>query len=109
VLDDTFLSSERVVLGLMKSYVQCESSPLFLLFARGCIHHCYTLADFKNPDDPHDKSFDSHPTDYPVGELEFPNSGATERYVFRLPLLPCVHGVWQCALSPHVAMLRSFL
>ncbi|KAI0247837.1 hypothetical protein BJV78DRAFT_863147 [Lactifluus subvellereus] len=60
VLDDTFLSSEKVVLRLMKSYVQY----------------------FKNPNDPHDKSFDPHPTDYPVGELEFPNSGATERYVF---------------------------
>ena len=25
VLDDTFLSSEKVVLGIMKSYVQCKS------------------------------------------------------------------------------------
>ncbi|KAH8978675.1 hypothetical protein EDB92DRAFT_140460 [Lactarius akahatsu] len=65
VLDDSLLSSEKVVLRLMKSYVRY----------------------FKNPNDPYDKSFDPHPTDYPVGELEFPNSGATERYVFPL-LLP---------------------
>ncbi|SRR5258708_7292377 len=43
---------------------------------------CDIPTDFKNPNDPHDRSFDPHPTDYPVGELEFPNSGATERYVF---------------------------
>src|SRR5712671_780438 len=47
---------------------------------------CITLttlsyADFKNQNDPHDRSFDPHPIDYPVGELEFPNSGASERYV----------------------------
>lgn len=30
VLDDTFLSSEIVVLGIMKSYVQCQLWPLFL-------------------------------------------------------------------------------
>jgi hypothetical protein len=59
VFDDAFLSSEKVVLRLMKSYVQY----------------------FNNPNDPHDRSFDPHPTDYPVGELEFPNSGASERYV----------------------------
>jgi len=37
--------------------------------------------DFKNPNDPQDRSFDPHPTNYPVGELEFPNSGASERCV----------------------------
>jgi hypothetical protein len=56
------------------------SSPLF--FAYRCIDHHYFPSDFKNPNDPHDRSFDPHPTDYPIGELEFPNSGATERYVF---------------------------
>ncbi|KAI0288883.1 hypothetical protein BC826DRAFT_650488 [Russula brevipes] len=73
VLDDTFLSSEKVVLRLMKTYVQY----------------------FQNLNDPNDRSFDPHPTDYPVGELEFPNSGATERYVFHLfvPPLSYVHGV----------------
>jgi [histone H3]-lysine79 N-trimethyltransferase len=78
VLDDSLLSSENVVLSLMKSYVQCQSP----LFASTYVGHHYFLLDFKNPNDPYDKSFDPHPTDYPVGELEFPNSGATERYVF---------------------------
>lgn len=64
------------------------------------VYHCNIPTDFNNPNDPHDRSFDPHPTDYPVGELEFPNSGATERYVSHLFLLPYVHGVWQCALSP---------
>jgi H3 lysine-79-specific histone-lysine N-methyltransferase len=36
---------------------------------------------FRNPNDPTDKTFDPHPTDYPVVELEYPNSGACERYV----------------------------
>lgn len=63
MLDDTFLSSEIVVLRIMKSYVQY----------------------FKNPNDPHDRSFDPHPTNYPVGELEFPNSGASERYILLAP------------------------
>ncbi|KAH9992511.1 histone methylation protein DOT1-domain-containing protein [Russula compacta] len=61
--DDAFLSSEKVVLRLMKSYVRY----------------------FKNPNDPHDRYFDPHPTDYPVAELEFPNTGATERYILLAP------------------------
>ncbi|KAI0297535.1 S-adenosyl-L-methionine-dependent methyltransferase [Multifurca ochricompacta] len=73
ILDETLLSSERVVLRLMKSYVQ----SMFTFF--------YSLQDFKNPNDPHDRSFNPHPTDYPVGELEFPNSGATERYILLAP------------------------
>jgi [histone H3]-lysine79 N-trimethyltransferase len=35
---------------------------------------------FRNPDDPNDTSFDPHPTLYPVAELEYPNTGASERY-----------------------------
>ena len=60
--------------------------PFFSLFA--CTYAYLTIPyhsshiDFKNPNDPHDRSFDPHPTNYPVGELEFPNSGASERYVF---------------------------
>src|SRR5712672_3143746 len=68
---------------------------------------CFTLttlsyADFKNPNDPHDGSFDPHPTDYPVSELEFPNSGASEWYVSPIFfLLPHVHGIWRYPfLSP---------
>ncbi len=70
------------------------SSPPLPLFASSHVHPYFSSPDFKNPNDPHDKSFDPHPTDYPVGELEFPNSGATERYVFHL-IAPYVHGVWQ--------------
>lgn len=40
--------------------------------------------DFKNPDDPDDKSFQPHPTDYPVVELEYPNTGASEKYAYSL-------------------------
>ena len=36
VFDDAFLSSEKVVLRLMKSYVRCQSSPLF-----SCMHHTH--------------------------------------------------------------------
>ncbi|KAH9028320.1 hypothetical protein EDB84DRAFT_279207 [Lactarius hengduanensis] len=81
VLDDSFLSSEKVVLRLMKSYVRY----------------------FKNPNDPYDKSFDPHPTDYPVGELEFPNSGATERYVFP----PCSLHPWRLAIPPSILRVAT--
>ncbi|CAA7264669.1 unnamed protein product [Cyclocybe aegerita] len=60
---DSFLSSEMVVKKLMKSY----------------------KAYFKNPNDPNDKSFEPHPTDYPVVELEFPNKGASERFILLAP------------------------
>lgn len=56
-------------------------SPSSLAAMLTVAHHSYSHVDFKNPDDPHDKSFDAHPTNYPVGELEFPNSGASERCV----------------------------
>ncbi|KAF8971602.1 hypothetical protein BDZ97DRAFT_1607554, partial [Flammula alnicola] len=35
-----------------------------------------------NPDD---LSFDPHPTNYPVAELEYPNSGASERFILLAP------------------------
>ncbi|RDB28649.1 Histone-lysine N-methyltransferase, H3 lysine-79 specific [Hypsizygus marmoreus] len=57
------LSSEMVVKRLMKSY----------------------KAYFKNPDDPRDYSFKPHPTNYPVVELEYPNTGAVERFVLLAP------------------------
>ena len=38
------------------------------------------LADFKNPDDPDDTSFEPHPENYPVAYLEYPNDDAQERY-----------------------------
>ncbi|KAF8168375.1 hypothetical protein B0H34DRAFT_57428 [Crassisporium funariophilum] len=54
---DTHLSSEMVVKRLMKSY----------------------KSYFKNLDDLTDESFAPHPTNYPVVELEYPNTGASER------------------------------
>ncbi|KDR84720.1 hypothetical protein GALMADRAFT_233024 [Galerina marginata CBS 339.88] len=57
------LSSEIVVKRLMKSY----------------------KSYFKNPNDPIDKTFDPHPTNYPVVELEYPNSGASERFILLAP------------------------
>jgi hypothetical protein len=65
--------------------------PFFIplpLFASSHVHPYFSYLDFKNPNDPHDDSFDPHPTNYPVAELEFPNSGATERYVFSASLFP---------------------
>ncbi|KAG7090656.1 hypothetical protein E1B28_009755 [Marasmius oreades] len=57
------MSPEEVVRRLMKSY----------------------KGYFKNPDDPNDKSFEPHPTNYPVVELEYPNTGACERYILLQP------------------------
>lgn len=69
-----YLSSEVVVKRLMKSYKACKlpvPSPL-----PSTIH---PPPDFKNPNDPNDTSFKPHPTDYPVVELEYPNTRAIER------------------------------
>ncbi|KIM48470.1 hypothetical protein M413DRAFT_36140, partial [Hebeloma cylindrosporum] len=35
--------------------------------------------------DPDDKSFEPHPTDYPFVDLEYPNSGAKERFILLAP------------------------
>ena len=43
--------------------------------------HVLTVTDFKNPNDPNDISFQAHPENYPVAELEYPNTGAKERSV----------------------------
>ncbi|KDQ54976.1 hypothetical protein JAAARDRAFT_134579 [Jaapia argillacea MUCL 33604] len=59
----SFLSCEDVVKRLMRSY----------------------KAYFKNPDDPNDKSFDPHPTDYPVIEIEYPNEYASEKFILLAP------------------------
>ncbi|KAF8876503.1 S-adenosyl-L-methionine-dependent methyltransferase, partial [Infundibulicybe gibba] len=56
------LSSEMVVKRLMKSY-----------------------KNFKNHDDPSDRSFQPHPTNYPFAELEYPNTGASERFILLAP------------------------
>ncbi|KAF7437292.1 Nucleosomal histone H3-Lys79 methylase [Pleurotus ostreatus] len=59
----TFWSSEAVVKRLMRTYVSY----------------------FRNPQDSNDRSFEPHPTDYPYAELEYPNSGAVERYILLQP------------------------
>ncbi|RXW15085.1 hypothetical protein EST38_g10773 [Candolleomyces aberdarensis] len=58
-----FLSSEEVVKRLMKSY----------------------KSYFMDPNDPENRCFDPHPTDYPVVELEYPNTNAKERYILLAP------------------------
>ncbi|EKM60394.1 uncharacterized protein PHACADRAFT_132924 [Phanerochaete carnosa HHB-10118-sp] len=58
-----FTSSEDIVRRVMKGYV----------------------AFFKNPDDPEDKSFQPHPTRYPVAELEYPNTFAAEKFILLEP------------------------
>ncbi|THH17203.1 hypothetical protein EW146_g3567 [Bondarzewia mesenterica] len=62
-----FRSNEMVVLELIEKGISV-----------------YT-AYFRNPKDKTDKSFEPHPTDYPVGELEYPNTGASERYILLAP------------------------
>ncbi|ESK95490.1 histone-lysine n-methyltransferase [Moniliophthora roreri MCA 2997] len=57
------VSSEQVVCRLMKSY----------------------KAYFRNPDDSTDKRFEPHPTNYPVCELEYPNTDSIERFVLLQP------------------------
>ncbi|KAK7688168.1 hypothetical protein QCA50_008538 [Cerrena zonata] len=42
-------------------------------------------AYFKNPSDPEDTSFEPHSTNYPITELEYPNSFASERFVLLEP------------------------
>ena len=67
----------------MKSYIRCPSRSLFPPFR---FQSCLPSACFSHPDF-NDKTFDPHPTDHFFGELEFPNSSATERYVYYSPLL----------------------
>ncbi|KAI0820629.1 DOT1-domain-containing protein [Trametes gibbosa] len=58
-----FLSSESIVRDLMKGY----------------------KAYFANPEDTEDRSFDPHPTHYPYATLEYPNTGASERFILLAP------------------------
>ncbi|THV06753.1 DOT1-domain-containing protein [Dendrothele bispora CBS 962.96] len=56
-------SSAKVVEGLMKNY----------------------KAYFRNPEDPDDTSFEPHPEKYPWVMLEYPNSGASEKFILLAP------------------------
>ncbi|KAF5370802.1 hypothetical protein D9758_002119 [Tetrapyrgos nigripes] len=60
---DDHSSSAKVVEGLMKNY----------------------KAYFKNPEDPDDTSFEPHPQKYPWVVLEYPNTGASEKFILLAP------------------------
>jgi H3 lysine-79-specific histone-lysine N-methyltransferase len=70
-----FISSEHVVKGLMRTYKQCAST-----LHKSVFMSLMVVVVFSNLDDPQDTSFHPHPTNYPTAELEYPNSGASERY-----------------------------
>ena len=74
-----FRSNEMVVVDLIDKgvthYVACTHNLCLLK------HSAHIPLDFRNPDDPTDKSFEPHPANYPVAELEFPNTGSSERFV----------------------------
>ena len=48
------------------------------------------MQDFRNPDDPDDKSFEVE--SFPTADLEYPNNYANEKCVFRPPFLLRSHG-----------------
>ncbi|KAF9478541.1 DOT1-domain-containing protein [Pholiota conissans] len=60
---EDYLSSEKVVRRLMKSY----------------------KAFFKNPNDDKDKTFEPDPVNPPMVDLEYPNSGAIESFILLAP------------------------
>jgi len=71
---DGFLGSEDIVRRLVKSYKTCVC---YLSAPQACFS---LITDFKNPNDPNDISFEAHPENYPLAELEYPNTGAKERF-----------------------------
>ncbi|TFK79576.1 DOT1-domain-containing protein [Polyporus arcularius HHB13444] len=82
-----FLSSEIVVQRLMKGYISY----------------------FKNPHDPDDMSWEPHPTKYPVAELEYPNSGASERFILLIPRDHEHYNPLICLESSLHAMVKHYL
>ncbi|KAI0762345.1 S-adenosyl-L-methionine-dependent methyltransferase [Fomes fomentarius] len=65
--------------------------------------------DFKNPDDPDDKSFQPHPTDYPVVELEYPNTGASEKFILLQPKDPDHYNPIMCLQDTLHTMIEHYL
>ncbi|KAJ7451115.1 histone-lysine N-methyltransferase [Mycena latifolia] len=61
--DPAHFSSEKAVAMLLRTY----------------------CAYFKNLEDPTDTSFKPHPKDYPVVELEYPNTHSSERFILLAP------------------------
>lgn len=91
-----------VVRDLMKSYIPCTC-------CRGIIELAerLTLADFSNPIDPVDESFAPHPTKYPVTELEYPNNGASERFIILAPRDKDHYNPIMCLESTLMAIVES--
>ncbi len=77
-LGPDFVSCEDVVKKLMGSYKACK---FFFVVIFSFLSGSFDFSDFTNPHDPNDKSFDPHLTGYPVVELEYPNTYASERFV----------------------------
>ncbi|KAI0656838.1 S-adenosyl-L-methionine-dependent methyltransferase [Cubamyces menziesii] len=83
-----FISSEAVVKNLMmKGY----------------------KAYFTNPADPEDRSFDPHPTLYPYTTLEYPNSGASERFILLAPKDPDHYNPIMCLESSLHTIVKYYL
>ena len=73
----------------------------------------WLITDFKNPSDPNDISFEVHPENYPVAELEYPNTGAKERFVSSqdalLALSSHVSGSFFSHLKTRTTIIRSWI
>lgn len=75
---DELITSEMVVRQLMEKEVYlARKSRVWTRPSRHVLNTRFA-SDFRNPEDPSDKSFDAH--NFPIAELEYPNSGACERY-----------------------------
>ncbi|KXN84824.1 Histone-lysine N-methyltransferase, H3 lysine-79 specific [Leucoagaricus sp. SymC.cos] len=74
---DDFLSSELIVRRLIKSYKACMSCSSLAAVPLTC------FLDFRNPNNNMDMSFE--PENFPVAELEYPNTGAKERFLLLAP------------------------
>ena len=106
-LGDRFLGSEDIVRRLLKSYKAC----VWYLYASWA--YFWLITDFKNPSDPNDISFEVHPENYPVAELEYPNTGAKERFVSSqdalLALSSHVSGSFFSHLKTRTTIIRSWI
>ncbi|KAH9913150.1 DOT1-domain-containing protein [Epithele typhae] len=83
-----FFSSEKAVVRLMKRRY---------------------MTYFINPNDPHDKSFEPHETNYPVATLEYPNKNACERYILLAPRDKDHYNPIMCLESSLYTMIQHYL
>ncbi|KAF9818481.1 hypothetical protein IEO21_02719 [Rhodonia placenta] len=68
-----------------------------------------SYVDFKNPDNPDDESFNPDPVSYPVTELEYPNSGASEKFILLAPRDREHYNPIMCLENTLYTMLRCYL